>query len=135
MNEYCEFDLLIEIDKSIIIRNELKKEKLLIENSDIENSDIEIIDEMFNKNNTHIKKNIEYEELNKENLDTIILKNKKDHEDFGLLCSNKLKKSTSLYIKSFYNKLNYNICNNISINHINEIIKDLQKIIEIKNKK
>ena len=69
-----------------MINNELKKKEKLL----IENSYNEIIDELFNN-----KKIIVYDKLNEKNFDTIILKNKKDYEDFGLLCSNKVKKETS----------------------------------------
>jgi hypothetical protein len=112
-----------EIDYTISYQNDEKKR---LERKLVEDSDIELSKDLFGISKPQ-NKNIAESDVQ--------LKTKQDHENFAKSCGEKLKKSTSLHTKVFYQSLTNNIVNKLSYDELKSIIFQLENIAVEKNEK
>jgi len=114
-----------EIDYSNITLS--KDEKKLLERKLVEDSDISLSKDLFGTNKV--------EDKNSKEPTNITLKTKQDHENFAKTCIEKLKKSTPLHTKIFYQSLTNNIVNKFSCEELKSIIFQLENIVLEKSEK
>jgi hypothetical protein len=98
-----------------------KDEKKILERKLVEDSDILLSKDLFGTNKLENKNS-------KENTN-FLLKTKQDHENFAKTCIEKLKKSTPLHTKIFYQSLTNNIVNKFSCEEVKSIIFQLENIV------
>ena len=112
-----------EIDYTISSQNDEKKR---LERKLVEDSDIELSKDLFGISKPQNKNIAESD---------VPLKTKQDHENFAKSCGEKLKKSTSLHTKVFYQSLTNHIVNKLSCDELKSIIFQIENIVVEKSEK